>query len=157
MTRSAALLLLWIALWGEVSVANLVSGILVVAAAGWLFDHDERKRYSVLPLPAVRLVLHVLASLVGSSTRVAIAVLSPSERRVSTSVQTVRLRHGSVFVGAVVANAITLTPGTMTLDLDRESLTLTVHVLGVVDSSEFEQEVLRLEDLVAGAVKERSR
>ena len=31
MTRSLALLVLWIALWGELSVANLLSGVLLVA------------------------------------------------------------------------------------------------------------------------------
>ncbi|MGA1448490.1 MAG: Na+/H+ antiporter subunit E, partial [Ilumatobacteraceae bacterium] len=68
-TRSIALLLLWIALWGEVSVANVVSGVVVVAIVGWLFVHDRPRRYVMRPAPALRLLLHVLVSLVGSSVR----------------------------------------------------------------------------------------
>ncbi|MFZ9773746.1 MAG: Na+/H+ antiporter subunit E, partial [Ilumatobacteraceae bacterium] len=73
-----------------------------------------------------------------------------------TSVQSVALQQGSVFVGAVVANAITLTPGTMSLDLDESTLVLSVHVLGLVDPDEFRRDVLQLENLVARAVRERT-
>ncbi|MGA1629270.1 MAG: Na+/H+ antiporter subunit E [Ilumatobacteraceae bacterium] len=155
-TRSIALLLLWIALWGEVSVANVVSGVVVVAIVGWLFVHDRPRRYVMRPVPALRLLLHVLVSLVGSSVRVVFAVLFPTRERVATSVQSVALQQGSVFVGAVVANAITLTPGTMSLDLDESTLVLSVHVLGRVDPDEFRRDVLQLEDLVARAVRERT-
>ena len=155
-TRSMALLLLWIALWGEVSVANVLSGVLVVAIVSWLFAHDRPRRYVMRPVPALRLLLHVLVSLVGSSVRVVFAVLFPTRERIATSVQSVALQQGSVFVGAVVANAITLTPGTMSLDLDESTLVLSVHVLGLVDPDEFRRDVLQLEDLVARAVRERT-
>ncbi len=155
-TRSMALLLLWIALWGEVSVANVLSGVLVVAIVSWLFAHDRPRRYVMRPVPALRLLLHVLVSLVGSSVRVVFAVLFPTRERIATSVQSVALQQGSVFVGAVVANAITLTPGTMSLDLDESTLVLSVHVLGVVDPDEFRRDVLQLESLVARAVRERT-
>jgi multicomponent Na+:H+ antiporter subunit E len=151
-----ALLLLWIALWGEVSVANVLSGVLVVAIVSWLFAHDRPRRYVMRPVPALRLLLHVLVSLVGSSVRVVFAVLFPTRERIATSVQSVALQQGSVFVGAVVANAITLTPGTMSLDLDESTLVLSVHVLGLVDPDEFRRDVLQLENLVARAVRERT-
>jgi multicomponent Na+:H+ antiporter subunit E len=154
--RSMALLLLWIALWGEVSVANVLSGVLVVAIVSWLFAHDRPRRYVMRPVPALRLLLHVLVSLVGSSVRVVFAVLFPTRERIATSVQSVALQQGSVFVGAVVANAITLTPGTMSLDLDESTLVLSVHVLGLVDPDEFRRDVLQLENLVARAVRERT-
>ncbi|MFM1837304.1 MAG: hypothetical protein RLZZ327_178 [Actinomycetota bacterium] len=154
--RSMALLLLWIALWGEVSVANVLSGVLVVAIVSWLFAHDRPRRYVMRPVPALQLLLHVLVSLVGSSVRVVFAVLFPTRERIATSVQSVALQQGSVFVGAVVANAITLTPGTMSLDLDESTLVLSVHVLGLVDPDEFRRDVLQLENLVARAVRERT-
>jgi multicomponent Na+:H+ antiporter subunit E len=84
------------------------------------------------------------------------AVLFPTPERTITSVQKVRLERGSVFVGAIVANAITLTPGTMTLELDAETLELQVHVLGTVEPEQFHADVLDLERRVAAAVRERS-
>ena len=63
MTRSLALLVLWVALWGELSVANLLSGVLLVALVTWLFVHDE-PQYTLRPLAALRLGAHVLVNLV---------------------------------------------------------------------------------------------
>lgn len=154
--RSLALLVLWIALWGELSVANVLTGIAVVALVSWMFAERTHATYQVRPLNAIRLVGFVAWGLVTSSARVVWAVLFPTPERTITSVQRVRLERGSVFVGAIVANAITLTPGTMTLELDAETLELQVHVLGTVEPEQFHADVLDLERRVAAAVRERS-
>lgn len=156
MTRSLALLVLWIALLGELSVANVLSGVLLVALVSWLFVHDE-PQYTLRPLAALRLAAHVLVNLVSSSARVVLAVIAPTPQRSATSIQQVQLAQGSVFVGAIVSNAITLTPGTMSLDLDPSSLMLSVHVLGTIDEASFRADVLSLEQLVAKAVRLRSK
>ena len=62
-TRSLVLLMLWIALLGELSVANVMSGVFLVALVSWLFVHDEPK-YTLRPLAALRLAAHVLVNLV---------------------------------------------------------------------------------------------
>lgn len=154
MSGSIALFVLWIAMMGEVSIVNILSGLLVVALVNWLFVHDH-PRHVLRPVGAVRLTLSVLKSLVTSSWQVVLAVLLPNDQRTVTSVQQVQLQHGSAFIGAIVANAITLTPGTMSLDLNKEDLTLSVHVLGKVDEVKFHAGVLALENMVAKAVRER--
>jgi len=154
MSGSIALFVLWIAMMGEVSIVNVLSGLIVVALVNWLFVHDH-PRYVLRPVGAVRLTLSVLKSLVTSSWQVVLAVLLPNARRTETSVQQVQLEHGSAFIGAIVANAITLTPGTMSLDLNTKDLTLSVHVLGEVDETKFRADVLKLEDMVSKAVRER--
>lgn len=154
--RSFALLVLWVALWGELSAANVASGVAAVALVTWMFAEGAQTTYQVRPINSLRLILFVGFSLITSSARVVLAVLFPTPDRTETSVQTVCLQRGSVFVGAIVANAITLTPGTMSLDLDDQSLELRVHVLGVVDPEEFRKNVLDLERRVAEAVRERS-
>lgn len=154
MSGSIALFVLWIAMMGEVSVANVASGLVVVALVNWLFVHNH-SRYVLRPLGAARLTLSVLKSLVTSSWQVVLAVLLPNAQRTATSVQLVQLKHGSAFIGAIVANAITLTPGTMSLELRAEDLTLSVHVLGEVNEAKFQADVLALEDMVANAVRER--
>jgi multicomponent Na+:H+ antiporter subunit E len=154
MSGSIALFVLWIAMMGEVSIVNVLSGLVVVALVNWLFVHDH-PQYVLRPVGAARLTLSVLKSLVTSSWQVVLAVLLPNDQRTATSVQQVQLQHGSAFIGAIVANAITLTPGTMSLDLNKEDLTLSVHVLGEVDEVKFHAEVLALENMVAKAVRER--
>lgn len=154
MSGSIALFVLWIAMMGEVSVANVASGLVVVALVNWLFVHNH-SRYVLRPLGAARLTFSVLKSLVTSSWQVVLAVLLPNAQRTATSVQHVQLKHGSAFIGAIVANAITLTPGTMSLEIRAEDLTLSVHVLGEVNEAKFQADVLALEDMVANAVRER--
>jgi len=153
--RSVALLLIWLALWGEVSIANLASGVVVVALLNWLFVEDLASTYRVRILPAVRLLGFIGWSLVASSARVVAAVLLPTPQRTVTSVQQVQLESGSTFIGSIVANAITLTPGTMSLELDPDSLTLSVHVLGEVEPEAFRRGILELEQRVVRAVSKR--
>lgn len=153
--RSAALLLIWLALWGEVSIANLASGVVVVALLNWLFVEDLASTYRVRIVPAVRLLGFVGWSLVASSARVVAAILLPTPQRTVTSVQQVQLESGSTFIGSIVANAITLTPGTMSLELDPDSLTLSVHVLGEVEPEAFRRGILELEQRVVRAVSKR--
>jgi multicomponent Na+:H+ antiporter subunit E len=149
--RALALFGFWLLLWGEWSAANVTSGIFAVLVVSWLFGHQQPARYSLRPWGALKLLGFVLYSLITSSLRVAVAVVSPTPNRTVTSIQRVQLERGSVFVAAIVANAITLTPGTMTLDIDRDNITLSVHVLGEVDTQAFRSEVLKLERLVDGA------
>jgi len=155
--RSLVLLVFWIALWGEFSVVNVASGVVTVGLATWLFAERTGPTYLLRPWAAVQLLLFVAWSLITSSVRVAMAVLAPNHERTVASVQKVRLERGSVFIGSIVANAITLTPGTMTLELDSTSLELSVHVLGEVSHEKFTADVLDLERRVAAAFREKAR
>jgi multicomponent Na+:H+ antiporter subunit E len=146
---------MWVALWGELSVANVVSAVLVVVLVSWLFAERSGTTYRVRVVGAVRALSFVGWSLVSSSFRVVMAVLAPSPRRIATSIQKVRLAESSSFIAAIVANAITLTPGTMSLEYDSATEVLSVHVLGEVDEHEFRRQVLHLERLVANAVGTR--
>ena len=154
--RSLVLFVFWIALWGEFSVANVASGVVTVGLVTWLFAERTGPTYSLRPWAAAQLLLFVAWSLITSSVRVAMAVLAPNHARTIATVQKVGLERGSVFVGSIVANAITLTPGTMTLELDPTSLELSVHVLGEVSHEKFTADVLDLERRVAAAFRERA-
>lgn len=153
--RTLALFGFWILLWGEWSAANLLSGAVAIPVVSWLFSHQRNARHALRPWGALKLLGFVLYGLVTSSLRVALAVIAPTPERTETSVQTVRLERGSLFVAAIVGNAITLTPGTMTLDIERSTISLSVHVLGKVDPEVFRSEVLRLERLVDDAFVSR--
>lgn len=153
--RSVALLVLWVALWGEVSVANVASGVVVIAVLSWAFPGPRSSTHRVRPVAALRLAGHVLVSLVTSTWQVVLAVLRPTPDRTNAEVLEVSLTTRAPLVASLVANAITLTPGTMSVELDRGSYVLHVHVLGRVDPEAFRGDVLHLESLVAAALPER--
>lgn len=150
--KAIALLVIWMALWGEVSVANLVSGVVLVGLLAVLFPGTQGYGHRLRPLGALRLVRAVSWSLMVSTWRVVLAVLRPTPDRVCAEVVSVPLATRSPLVAAVVANSITLTPGTMTVDVDLTELTIQVHVLGRVDHEEFRRSIVALEQLVIGAV-----
>lgn len=77
---------------------------------------------------AVRYLLVFLKELVTANVEVAYRVLSPS-LPIDPSVVEVPLRVESELAITTIANSITLTPGTLTMDHDAETNTLYVHSL----------------------------
>ena len=153
------LVVVWILLWGNISAANIVSGL----AIGLLIT-------LLLPLPAVpvegrvhplslaKLLVVVGASLVRSSIQVAWLAIKPGPPPRSAVLRT-PLAVKSDLVLALAVNAINLTPGTLVLEIDRDRRLLYVHVLdvgsrGVLDG--FYREVAQLERLLIAAF-ERDR
>jgi multicomponent Na+:H+ antiporter subunit E len=152
MARVIGLTALWVALWGDVSGANVLWGVILAVALGWSFPSDEVRTVRVRPLAAVRFIGRLFLSLAVSSLTVARAALLPSPARTATAVHDVPLRTRSPLVAAVVANSITLTPGTMTLSCDPDTLALRVHVLGSMTADELRAQIARLEELASAAL-----
>ena len=77
--------------------------------------------------------------------------------RSSGGIVKVRLDAESPLTATLVANAITLTPGTMTLTARLDPAELTVHVLGLGDTDEFRASVEDLERRVVAALTPQLR
>ena len=153
-------LVVWLALWGEVSAVNVVSGILVVAILAVLF-RPEPRAHTLHPFALVRLVAVFVWRLVSSSATVELAVLAPTPARLRSGVVGVPLTHPSPLVATIVADAISLTPGTLTLEArypngdgssPTEPPTLYIHVLGLSDPTAIRDDVRKLERLVVSAI-----
>ena len=130
-TGAVALAALWVALFGEVSVANVVAGLVVGAVLVVAFPHRRAPvAHRIAPWGVVRLLARLAVDLVVSSTQVAFAVLRPTPARLRTAVVRVRLASDSELVHTIVADLITLTPGTLTLDVRRDPADCFVHALG---------------------------
>jgi len=108
----------------------------------------------------VRLLAIFVWRLVTSSATVVLAVLAPTPARLRSGVVGVGLSQPSPLVAAIVADAISLTPGTLTLESrysDDESHdtvppVLYIHVLGLSDPAAIRADVRRLEQLVVSAI-----
>ena len=114
------LTVLWIALWGNLSWANVVGGILValgVVTFSRLGAPSLKPTY-FRPAWALWYVLVVLWKLVQSNVRLAYEAVRP-HIDTHTAIIAVPMRGGSDAVVNLVANSITLTPGTMTIEVKR--------------------------------------
>ena len=151
MLRFFGLAALWVGLYGEASVANIVGGI-AIAGIVWFVTRERATQHVRLrPLAAVALLAFMFVNLVRSSLRVLVAVWLPTPERTSAHVHIARLQSGSPTVAAVVANLITVTPGTMTIEVADDSREIHVHVLGEVSAASFEASVADLERRVVAA------
>lgn len=152
-------LVVWLALWGEVSVVNVAGGVFVVAILALLF-RPEVRQHTLHPLALGRLLLVFVWRLLSSSATVVLAVLAPTPARLRSGVVGVPLSQPSTLVATIVADAISLTPGTLTLDArypDEQSPpdqppVLYIHVLGLGDPAAIRDDVRRLERLVVSAI-----
>jgi multicomponent Na+:H+ antiporter subunit E len=155
--RLVLLVGLWILAWGEASVANVASGLLLAALLLVAFppaaSTQRRLRPSVWGM--LRLGGYVLGQLVTSNVLVAREIVSRGSR-VRTGVLAYDVRHPVDEVVTLVANVIALTPGTMTVEATRDPTVLYVHFLLLDDIEHARGAIARLEDLVVGALRPRS-
>lgn len=140
---------LWLLLWRDLSVANVASGAVVAAiAVSWSSSPPVHR---VRPLAVVGLTLHFLRRLVEANLVLAREVVTP-QNHINTGIVAVPLPGYSDLLVTMVANATSLTPGTLTLEVDREpDPVLYVHVLHLRTPEEARQDVRDLADRFAHA------
>lgn len=145
---------LWVMLFGELSAANVLGGIVVAAAVMLAFARQpSRTRHRLSPWHAFLVLADLSVQLVVSSVRVARAVIRPTPDRLQTAVVAVPMRTDSELVSTVVADLITLTPGTLTLDVRHHPTRLIVHALGPDEPDEVRASVIDLERRVLRAIR----
>lgn len=147
-----AMLAVWLLLQGEASVGNVFGGAVLAGVVMVLFPLTRhRVSHGFHPLKFAGFCGFVLVSLVLSSWAVIMTILRPTPQRLRSGIVKVRLDAESPLTATLVANAITLTPGTMTLTARLDPAELSVHVLGFDDADEFRASVDDLERRVLAA------
>ena len=149
------LTVVWVGLWGDVSAANVLGGLaLAVLLVARLPLTDIHETGLVRPLGVLRFAFFFAGDLVRASVQVVRLVLSP--RPLRPAVIAVPVRGASDGLLTLLANAISLTPGTLTLEVDRPRSTLDVHVIdggeGDLAVERVRADILRVEHLAVLAV-----
>ena len=159
--RGAALLVwitfLWVELWGVVSIANILGGLLVglvllvvLGSRDALHPLEGLRPRGLVPL--LRLAGVFVVQLVQANLRVAGEVLRPHPQ-LRRGIVRVELAPMTDAVATLIANFITLTPGTLSIDLQHREggRMLYMHVLDLEDADEERERVHELERLVCAA------
>jgi multicomponent Na+:H+ antiporter subunit E len=158
------LVAIWLLLWNDLSVANVVSGVAVAVAVLSLSrlpksycvgsESGDRPRVSIPHL--IYFGGYVLVKLVQANLVLAWEIVTPWRDRIHTGIVAVPLRTSSDLAMTVVANVITLTPGTVTVEAKGTPPVLYVHVLHLDDIERVKAELLHLEELSVRAFGSRA-
>lgn len=142
---SAAIVLAWTSLWRDISWANLMSGLAIVA----LLLVTGLLKPTPMPLrivPFANFIFLVVGDLLKSTWAVVYEVLTPTDYT-EEGIIAVDVPPGSCDSFLMLTVAITITPGTAVVDVDREREILYLHLLHLDGRDEVEAHVLELAEL----------
>lgn len=154
------LTVLWLLLWADLSWANLLAGlaigvvVFVIAGGEPVRRQPVDEQMSIAPVRLAWFVLWVLVKLVQANLILAWEIVTPRSR-INTGVIAVPLRTESPTAFMVVSNVITLTPGTVTLEVLGTPPVLYVHVLHLSDVDSVRHDLLQVEEMAVRAFGSR--
>lgn len=154
-TTGAWLVVVWVMLWGTWTVGTILAGVLVAVGIKVLLplprvDLDRRCR----PVGLAVLAVHFLRDLLVSSVHVAWLAVRPGPPLPSAVVR-VTLRSRSDLVLTVVAELLSLVPGSLVIEVSQAEHALVAHVLDARDPADmdhFQEQVHALERRVVRAI-----
>ncbi len=133
------LVLVWNLLWGTWSWANVLSGIAVALAVTLLLPLPPVVGGARLhPRAFVAFLGHFFLDLVLSAAQVAWQTMRPRAVGRSAIIR-VQMRTDSDLLLTIVAESLTLVPGSLVIDMDRGERTLSLHILHVRDHADVER------------------
>ncbi len=153
-TSTFVLTLAWIGITANVTVSNIAVGLVVSLLSVWVIRHrlgedpERAPRFRILRF--LELSLTFVWELIKSAIRVVVLVFSPRSA-LHPGIIALPLSTDRPFEITVFANLITLTPGTLSLDVSKDCTTLYVHAIEIDDKDAlirdtkrtFEQRIMR--------------
>jgi multicomponent K+:H+ antiporter subunit E len=138
---SATVFLLWAVITNAASLACCCSaGLLAIAVPRLTLPFWPDPPRLVRPWRAVRLFAVFAADIVTANWRVARQVVGPLHR-LSPALIEVPLDLRDPFLATLLASVVSLTPGTVAIDVDRQRWILLVHALDAPDPQALVREI----------------
>ncbi|MFB9308523.1 multicomponent Na+:H+ antiporter subunit E [Agromyces hippuratus] len=125
-----ALVFLWVFLWDQVTVLTVVTGILLaIGVTRVLYLPPVLLSGRFNPWRGLLLGLRMMFDVTVASLQVAVLAIDPRWKPMN-SIIAVQLLTRSDLVTTLTAEAISVVPGTVVVDIDRERGLLYLHALG---------------------------
>jgi multicomponent Na+:H+ antiporter subunit E len=135
------LALIWTAITGSFSFANLVFGFVLAAFAIYLVRSETRaQHYFSRTWRILSLAWLFIVELVKSAVKVAITVMSPN-MELKPGFITYPLKVDRDLEITLLANLITLTPGTLSVDVSEDRKQLFIHALDCSDPESIRDDI----------------
>lgn len=153
---------LWESLWGRFTWANLLSGVLVSVGLVLLVKLPDSNFTSygatrIRPVRSLWFLAYFLVKVVQANVILAWEVVTPGNT-IEPGILAIPLRDCSDALVTLIANAFTLTPGSLSIEVTRDSgtndggaATIYVHVLHLHDPEQVRDDLYRLAELAVRA------
>lgn len=138
MMLNIILMFVWVALTGSFLFANYVFGFVLSFVIMWVSrvgDEGSRKYFSAFP-GFIGFVFFFLWELLKANIQVAYEVMTP-RLNMKPGIVKVPLDVTTDFEITLLANLISLTPGTLSIDVSQDKKVLYVHAMYVTDKEKF--------------------
>lgn len=127
----------WVALTGNFEFTNYIFGFLLSFFILWIITKDEGKAsYFTFVPKIIAFVFFFLYELVKANLQVAYEVITP-KLGVTPGIVKIPLDVKSNIGITLLANLISLTPGTLSLDVSNDKKVLFVHAMYITDKEKF--------------------
>ena len=152
--RVMVLVAVWLTLWSDVSTANVLSGLVVAVGIVALVEPWPDGSFVMRPLHTAHFAGYFAYRLIQSSVTMTRTILDPRDRTRS-GIVAVPIMECSDAMTTLIADVISLTPGTLTIEVTRDPPTLCVHALDIRDVEQVHREVRTLQILAIKAFGDR--
>jgi multicomponent Na+:H+ antiporter subunit E len=132
------LVFVWVALTGNFHFANYIFGFAISFGIMWITrigDTGSRKYFEALP-GFIGFVIFFLWELLKANIHVAYEVMTP-KLNMKPGIVKVPLDAKTDLEITILANLISLTPGTLSIDVSEDKKVLYVHAMYVTDKEKF--------------------
>jgi multicomponent Na+:H+ antiporter subunit E len=131
----------WVLLVGEVEFETFVEGLIVGYLILWISRSalGGSKYFSKIPV-TIKFIFYFIKELIMANLKVAFDIITPKDY-MSPGIIAFPLDAKSDLEITLFANLLTLTPGTLSLDVSSDKKILYVHALYVKDADSFRSEL----------------
>ncbi len=138
----------WVLLTEDTTFGNIIAGFLIAFA---ILSFSQRvvvihpthrstsSHYFWRAVRTIIFIFYFLEELVAASINVLLCILQP--HRIRPAITAVPLDLHTDFQIMILANVITLTPGTLCLDISQDKKVMYIHSISVKDSADFSRQI----------------
>jgi len=131
----------WMLLSGEVTAENFIEGLIVGYLILWISKSalGGSKYFKKIP-KAISFFFYFIKELIVANLKVAFDIITPKDY-MKPGIVAVPLNAETDMEITLLANLITLTPGTLSLDVSKDKKVLYIHTLYLEDIEKFRSDI----------------
>jgi len=131
------LALLWLVLTNEYTVVNLISGLILCYLILIYSGSYTNINFRIKMIPGIIvLFIYFIKELIAANLKVAFEIITPSFK-MTPGIIKIPLDLENDLQITLLANLITLTPGTLSLDISKDKKHIFVHAMYIKDREKF--------------------